>query len=178
MTVLIPDVRAWRRGSPEAAELFLAELRQSGWTEIPSPFEELVCRASLAQIERWRNRALYVLRLEEVFDPAWRIPVKLVSQSELLRCAIADPLRMWTLALSFVPSRDSFADRRFVERAIPWFPDLRQVGSVWAELQRGLAVLGCPDFHWAHTLFSSIRGFSGVRLTVQLLSQEGRKTAG
>jgi len=177
-TVLVPDVQIWRRSDPEAGELFLAELRQAWQTEIPSPFEKWVRGATQAQIEWWGNRALYVRRLEEIFDPTWRIPVKLVGRAELLRCAIADPLRMWTLVLSFVPSRDSFKDRRLVEQTIPWFPDLRQVASVWNELRKGSAILVCPDSQWGYTLFRSIRKFRGVRLTAQLFSQDGKIATG
>jgi len=178
--VLTPDVRIWMRSHPEAAELFLSELRHQWHAELPSSYEELVRNSTIGQLEHWSRRSLYVRRLDEVFDPAWRIPAELVDRADLIRRAIADPLRLWALALSFIPSEDRKGDRRFVEQVLPWFGDLRQTAGVWLELRKGLAVLGCEDDRWAQDLFSSIRRFpgDGKRLTAQLFTQEGRRAAG
>jgi hypothetical protein len=95
----------------------------------------------------------------------------------LLRVAIADPLRCWTIVLLLEgrpgPFRD---DLRFVAQRVPWFREIPRWPSVFGRLRRcGQSALTLAEESLARHLYRQIdKGGHERRLDAGLYNPEGR----
>jgi len=175
--VLRASIMAWSRVDPDRSDDFRRRLIRL-FRNIPLELEERLRRASYPELDRWERRLQYAPDLESIFNSLWRLPVKLLSQADLLEAAIASPTRSWTLALYLKQGRRADHDRLFVAHHVPWFLDLSGPASTLAELRRtGLAVLIGDDEALSRQLFHTIdQANRDHRLTASLFTPEGRIT--
>jgi hypothetical protein len=114
--------------------------------------------------------------------PSWietaaRHTMEIVHDGQLLRVAIAHPLRCWTLVLILEGRPGRFRDDlRFVAQRVPWFWEVPRWPSVFGQLRRqGQSTLTLAEETLARHLYRQIdKGGHERRLDAGLYNPEGR----
>lgn len=107
-----------------------------------------------------------------------RVPLEIIPRGRLLRAAIAEPLRRWTIVLFLEGggSRRATEDIHLLGHLVPWFSALPRYGVALAQLRRhGLTVLTATEEDVARQLFRDIRR-GHERIHAAFYTPQGRRS--
>lgn len=159
---------------PEVLPLQLLSLIRCHWGQAAAEAAETrITNLSRDQLLQAIQRCTYAQRVEDLFQSP-SLGSRIVLLDELIRRAIADPLRSWCIQLIFRTTGDRERDERELARNVPWLNDIEAGRDLrWSLRRNGWALLTSSSASEMERLYGSI---APGRISPALFDPLGRRS--